>query len=60
MAKYAQVHQKVLSIYGVIGGPELQSWEGNLTVTRLDEGFPATFWPVCDSHFKALVYLQPG
>jgi hypothetical protein len=29
-------------------------------VSRLDDGFPPTFWPVSDSHFKALVYLTPG
>ena len=29
-------------------------------MSRLDDGFPATYWPVSDSHFKALVYLSPG
>jgi hypothetical protein len=29
-------------------------------VSRLDDGFPPTFWPVSESHFKALVYLAPG
>jgi hypothetical protein len=29
-------------------------------VSRLDDGFPPTYWPVSDSHFKALVYLNPG
>jgi hypothetical protein len=29
-------------------------------VSRLDDGFPPTYWPVSDSHFKALVYLMPG
>jgi hypothetical protein len=29
-------------------------------VSRLDDGFPPTFWPVSESHFKALVYLTPG
>lgn len=24
------------------------------------DSFPPTSWPVCDSHFKALVHLQPG
>ena len=31
-----------------------------MTVSRLDDGFPPTYWPVSDSHFKALVYLTPG
>jgi hypothetical protein len=29
-------------------------------VSRLDDGFPPTYWPVSESHFKALVYLTPG
>jgi hypothetical protein len=29
-------------------------------VSRLDDSFPATYWPVSDSHFKALIYLTPG
>jgi hypothetical protein len=29
-------------------------------VSRLDDGFPPTYWPVSDSHFKALIYLTPG
>lgn len=29
-------------------------------MSRLDDGFPPTYWPVSDSHFKALVYLTPG
>jgi hypothetical protein len=31
-----------------------------LTVSRLDDDFPATYWPVSESHFKALIYLTPG
>lgn len=26
----------------------------------MDDGFPPMSWPVCESHFKALVYLMPG
>jgi hypothetical protein len=29
-------------------------------VSRLDDGFPPTYWPVSESHFKALIYLLPG
>jgi Putative peptidase family len=29
-------------------------------VSRLDDDFPPVSWPVCDSHFKAMVYLRPG
>ncbi|KAH6677527.1 zinc metallo protein-like proteinase [Halenospora varia] len=54
------VYQKVLSIYGTIADPATQALEGNLTVSRLDDGFPPTYWPVSDSHFKALIYLTPG
>ena len=56
----SQVYQKVLSIYGVIADPATQPLEGNLTVSRLDDGFPPTYWPVSESHFKALIYLMPG
>ncbi|KAK3320015.1 putative peptidase family-domain-containing protein [Cercophora scortea] len=54
------VYQKVLLVYGTIGDPSQQSLDGLLTVSRLDDSFPATTWPVCDSHFKALVYMMPG
>ena len=50
----------MLSIYGVIADPATQPLEGNLTVSRLDDGFPPTYWPVSESHFKALIYLLPG
>jgi len=55
-----QVYQKVLSIYGTISDPSEVQIDGTLTVTRLDDGFPPTYWPVSESHFKALVYLTPG
>ncbi|KAL3426185.1 zinc metalloproteinase [Phlyctema vagabunda] len=54
------VYQKVLLIYGTIADPASQVLDGNLTVSRLDDGFPPTYWPVAESHFKALVYLTPG
>ncbi|TGO18734.1 hypothetical protein BTUL_0008g01190 [Botrytis tulipae] len=54
------VYQKVLSIYGTISDPSEVQIDGTLTVTRLDDGFPPTYWPVSESHFKALVYLTPG
>lgn len=31
-----------------------------MTICHPFDNFPPTTWPVCDSHFKALVYLQPG
>ena len=55
-----EVYQKVLSIYGTIADPATQALEGNLTVSRIDDNFPPTYWPVSDSHFKALIYLSPG
>lgn len=54
------VSQKVLLINGTIGDASQSSLDGTLTVCRLDDGFPPTYWPVCESHFKALVYLAPG
>lgn len=50
----------MLLIYGTIGDTTQHSLDGNVTVTRLDDSFPPVSWPVCDSHFKALIYLQPG
>lgn len=44
----------------MIADPLVHAIDGNLTVSRLDDDFPPTYWPVCDSHFKALVYLNPG
>lgn len=29
-------------------------------MSRLDDAFPPVNWPVCESNFKALVYLMPG
>lgn len=34
--------------------------DGTITVSRFDDGFPPISWPVCDSQFKVLAYLQPG
>ncbi|KAH6982824.1 putative peptidase family-domain-containing protein [Ilyonectria sp. MPI-CAGE-AT-0026] len=54
------VYQKVLLVYGTIADPAQQTLDGTVTVSRLDDNFPPISWPVCSSHFKALVYLQPG
>lgn len=56
----AQAYQKVLTVYGIIADPATKKFDGVLTVSRLDDEFPAINWPVTESHFKALVYLQPG
>ena len=53
------VHQKVLLIFGECADAQ-KPIDGNLTVYHHQDSFPSTQWPVCDSHFKALVYLQPG
>lgn len=55
-----QVHQKVLLVQGQIGDPEQQAIDGNLLVNHHQDSFPSTLWPVSDSHFKALVHLNPG
>jgi hypothetical protein len=47
-------------VHGTIGEPSHNVLDGTLTVSRLDDNFPPTQWPVCDSQFKALVYMQPG
>lgn len=53
------VHQKVLLIYGQCADPA-QPIDGQITVCHHQDNFPPIQWPVNDSHFKALVYLQPG
>ncbi|KAG5958250.1 hypothetical protein E4U57_001459 [Claviceps arundinis] len=54
------VYQKVLLLHGSIGEPGKHSVDGTIVVSRYDDSFPPINWPVCESHFKALVYLQPG
>ncbi|PGH18904.1 hypothetical protein AJ80_04323 [Polytolypa hystricis UAMH7299] len=54
------VHQKVLLIYGQIGNPNQISVDGTLSVIHNHESFSSITWPVCDSHFKALLHLTPG
>ncbi|KAJ1325566.1 putative peptidase family [Microdochium nivale] len=56
----AWVSQKVLLLNGTIGEDLNQLIDGTVTISRLDDSFPPTSWPVCNSHFKALVYLNPG
>ena len=53
------MHQKVVLIHGVCGGDQ-KPIDGTLTVTHHQDKFPPTKWPVCLSHFKALVHLGPG
>ncbi|UKZ76095.1 hypothetical protein TrVFT333_003791 [Trichoderma virens FT-333] len=60
IAENAWVYQKVLLLHGTIGETEQNHLEGTVIVSKLDDSFPPTSWPVCNSHFKALVYLQPG
>ncbi|KAG5951124.1 hypothetical protein E4U53_003726 [Claviceps sorghi] len=54
------VFQKVLLLHGSIGEPGKYSVDGTIVVSQYDDSFPATSWPVCESRFKALVYLHPG
>ena len=54
------VHQKILLIYGQIAEPAQQPFDGTIWVCHHQDSFPAVAWPVCDSHFKALVHLSPG
>ena len=59
MADSPKVHQKVLLLFGQVGDPS-QSLDGTLIINHHQDLFPATQWPVSDSHFKALVHLSPG
>ncbi|KAI9845443.1 MAG: hypothetical protein M1837_004921 [Sclerophora amabilis] len=54
------VHQKILLLYGQIGDPALTQLDGNLMISHQNDSFPPINWPVCDSHFKALIHLTPG
>ncbi|KAF2086309.1 hypothetical protein K490DRAFT_66861 [Saccharata proteae CBS 121410] len=54
------VHQKVLLVSGQIGEAVQKPIDGNITVNHDKDSFPSVTWPVCDSHFKVLVHLQPG
>ena len=49
----------MLLLFGQCADPD-QPVDGQLTLYHHQDNFPPTQWPVCDSHFKALVYLQPG
>ncbi|KAG8409636.1 hypothetical protein J3458_018727 [Metarhizium acridum] len=60
VSEHSWVYQKVLLLHGTIGEPGQYSIDGNVVISRYDDSFPAISWPVCESHFKALVYLQPG
>ncbi|KAK5105652.1 hypothetical protein LTR62_002629 [Meristemomyces frigidus] len=53
------VHQKVLLISGECADTQ-RPIDGTMTVCHHQDTFPPTHWPVSDSHFKALLYLQPG
>ena len=55
-----QAYQKVLLVHGTIGEPGQRLLDGTLTICRGDDAFPAILWPVWESQWKALVYLQPG
>ncbi|CAM0135928.1 unnamed protein product [Umbelopsis sp. WA50703] len=51
------VYQRILLINGRAGTTE-NRFES--TVTVVSHGFPTLHWPCVDSHFKALVHLNPG
>ncbi|KAL1925804.1 uncharacterized protein VTP21DRAFT_687 [Calcarisporiella thermophila] len=51
------VYQRVLLIYGRAGPPNTP-FEHSITIEC--DFFPPQTWPLKDSHFKALVPLQPG
>ncbi|TQV98278.1 zinc metalloproteinase [Cordyceps javanica] len=56
------VYQKTVLLYGTIGESATTPtpMDGTITLTRLDDDMPPVSWPVCDSHFKVMAYLQPG
>ncbi|OAA73656.1 Mannose-binding lectin [Cordyceps fumosorosea ARSEF 2679] len=49
-------------LYGTIGESATANTpiDGTITLSRLDDDIPPLSWPVCDSHFKAVAYLNPG
>ncbi|RCI11429.1 hypothetical protein L249_7521 [Ophiocordyceps polyrhachis-furcata BCC 54312] len=53
-------YQKVLLVNGSIGEPGLPPIDGTIVVSKYDDSFPPVSWPVCESNFKVLLYLQPG
>lgn len=54
-----QVNQKILLISGKAGdGPT--PLDGTVSIVHDKGAFPPTSFPVVESHFKALLYLQPG
>lgn len=50
----------MILLYGKIGDSLPFPVDGAVTVSRFDESVPPVQWPVCESQFKVLVYLQPG
>ncbi|EME77668.1 uncharacterized protein MYCFIDRAFT_209149 [Pseudocercospora fijiensis CIRAD86] len=58
-AELSNCASKVLLIFGQCADIT-QPIDGHLTVCHHQDKFPPTTWPVCDSHFKALVHLEPG
>ncbi|OAR05887.1 hypothetical protein LLEC1_05431 [Akanthomyces lecanii] len=56
------VYQKTVLLYGTIGDSATTTtpMDGTITVSRLDDDNQPISWPVCDSHFKVMAYLQPG
>lgn len=55
-----KVHHKIVLVYGTIGEPGGPAIDGTLHVGEHNDNLSTITWPVCDSHFKALVYLHPG
>lgn len=56
----AQVHQKVLVVYGQVGDPRSHPLDGSVMISHHHDSFPPVSWPVTASHFKALIHLVPG
>lgn len=53
-------YQKNMILHGTIGDPSQHTVDGEVHVSRLDHQFPMTQWAVYESHWKAMVHLQPG
>jgi len=55
------VYQKAFLLFGTIGDPSRHTVDdGFITVSSNTHHFPPTSWPVHGSHWKAVVYLEPG
>lgn len=55
------MYQKAFILFGTVGDPSRHTVDdGFITVSSNTNHFPPVSWPVHSSHWKAVVYLEPG